>query len=155
MKKSLIPFVLAGILCLSAFGAFADTVSSPKVPDLIITENAFVFQLMQMEKNPEEYQGKTIRLEGLFGTFHDGVGESGTDEYKVYRYYPGDCCSAYDIGLEVRWPTDRAETYPADGAWVQAEGTLTPFTTGDTTYLYVALSSLETIDQAGEILVLN
>jgi uncharacterized membrane protein YcgQ (UPF0703/DUF1980 family) len=153
MKKYLIALVLAGILCLTAFGAFAEPEPTTGEPAIVITENTFVFQLTQMEKHPEEYVGKTVQLEGLFGTFHDGAGVGGTDEYKVFRYYPGDCCAAYDIGLEVRWPTETKEPYPSDGAWVRAEGVLADYKIGDTTYLYVTLSSLETIDQPGETFV--
>jgi uncharacterized membrane protein YcgQ (UPF0703/DUF1980 family) len=151
--KKLVALTLFVILSLLTFSALSEPEPTPKGPEIVITENAFVFQLSQMEKHSEEYVGKTVRLEGFFGTFRDGAGEGETAENKVYRYYPGDCCSAYVIGLEVRWPTDATERYPSDGVWVRAEGVLAAYETGDTTYLYVTLSSLVTLDQPGEAFV--
>jgi uncharacterized membrane protein YcgQ (UPF0703/DUF1980 family) len=66
----------------------------------------------------------------------------------VYRYYPGDCCAADIIGLEVYWPRELCQ-YPAEGSWVRARGTLETYELDGYTYLQVRLSSLVPIEEEG------
>ncbi len=121
--------------------------------EITIKDNIFVFQINQMEKEPGTYIGKTISLEGAFGVFHYGQADDLQTYYKVYRYYPGDCCTVDVTGLEVTWPVDVQGDYPEDGAWVRAQGMLGSYELDGVTYLQVSLTKLDVLQQQGELLV--
>ncbi|MDR0451845.1 MAG: hypothetical protein LBH15_02245, partial [Treponema sp.] len=66
-----------------------------------IKEKMFIAQTNDVYLNPEDYMGKTIKLEGLFKT------ETGYDEQAAYcfvlRYGPGCCGFDGNAGFEVAW----------------------------------------------------
>jgi len=130
------------LLFLTPAALATEAAASEGAPDIVITEGNFIYQLNLMEADPDDYAGQTVSIEGLFGVFTYGQGENETTYYKVYRYYPGDCCTLDETGLEVIWPDNNA-AYPEDGAWVRAQGTLETYELDGVTYLQASLSQLE------------
>jgi zinc transport system permease protein len=128
------------------------TAGGKKAGEIIeIKEKMFIAQTNEIYLNPEDYLGRTIKLEGLFKR-ETYWGEDSPYCF-VLRYGPGCCGSDGNAGFEVAWvpPDAAAETppYPAVDEWVEAVGTLSSYEEDGYPYLYLALSSLKTLDQRG------
>jgi hypothetical protein len=122
-------------------------------PVLEIKEKMFIAQINDVYLNPEDYLGRTINLEGLFK-----AEQYGEQTYCfVIRYGPGCCGNDGNAGFEVAWDIKDTEagTYPAVDDWVEATGVLSTYVEDDYPYLYLALSSLNILDERGEEFVLQ
>jgi uncharacterized membrane protein YcgQ (UPF0703/DUF1980 family) len=102
-----------------------------------IREKMFVTQTNDIYLNPDEYLGRTIKLEGLFGTLDD---VAPVCRY-VYRYGPGCCGYDANAGFEVVWKNEERE-YPSDNDWVEAAGVLENYEEDGEKFLRLALKSL-------------
>jgi zinc transport system permease protein len=114
---------------------------------LEIKEKMFIAQTNDVYLNPEDYLGRTIKLEGLFK-----LEQYGEQSYCfVIRYGPGCCGNDGNAGFEVAWDSqDTADgAYPDLDAWVEATGVLRTYEEDDYPYLYLALSSLTVLDNRG------
>jgi uncharacterized membrane protein YcgQ (UPF0703/DUF1980 family) len=119
-----------------------------KVPDTVeIKEKMFIAQVNDVYLNPEDYLGKTIKLEGLYKE------EEGDDKTYcfVIRYGPGCCGYDGNAGFEVAWEKEKAAPYPDVNSWVEAAGVLKSYKEGDgyINYLYLDLASLNVLDRRG------
>ncbi|GHV43086.1 hypothetical protein AGMMS49546_23670 [Spirochaetia bacterium] len=114
-----------------------------------IREKMFMAQTNDIYLNPEDYIGKTIKLEGLFKA--EQYAENAPPYCFVLRYGPGCCGSDGNAGFEVAWneQTAVAKTYPNIDDWVEAVGTLKTYEEDGYPYLYLALSDLNVLDQRG------
>jgi zinc transport system permease protein len=111
-----------------------------------IKEKMFIAQTNDVYLNPDDYLGKTIKLEGLFKRENYG----GADYCFVLRYGPGCCGSDGNAGFEVAWNKAAADTpYPAAGDWVEAAGVLKTYEEDGYPYLYLDLASLTVMDRRG------
>jgi uncharacterized membrane protein YcgQ (UPF0703/DUF1980 family) len=110
---------------------------------IIIREKMFIGQVYDVYLNPNDYLGKTVKLEGIFLVQE---GEDPGDTYRmVVRYGPGGCCGIDGlVGFEVKWE-DRYRQYPKDDSWVEAVGILKK----DNMYLYMDLLSLNVLNRRG------
>jgi uncharacterized membrane protein YcgQ (UPF0703/DUF1980 family) len=98
--------------------------------------------------NPEDYLGKTIKLEGLFK--REQYLEEGAAYCFVLRYGPGCCGNDGNAGFEVAWDMSEGEAgYPAIDEWVEAVGTLASYEEDGYPYLYLSLSSLKVLEERG------
>jgi hypothetical protein len=121
-------------------------VAAPVSGEIVeIREKMFIAQTNDVYLNPEDYMGKTIKLEGLFKT-ETGYGD--TSYCFVIRYGPGCCGYDGNAGFEVAWDKSR-RTYPAEDAWVEAVGVLSSYEEDGFPYLYLALSDLTVKEQRG------
>jgi uncharacterized membrane protein YcgQ (UPF0703/DUF1980 family) len=114
-----------------------------------IKEKMFIAQTNDVYLNPEEYLGKTIKLEGIFMPVQY---EGHEDPYCfVIRYGPGCCGNDGNAGFEVVWETqsETEKSYPETDAWVEAAGTLKTYEEDGYPYLYLALTSLNVLDKRG------
>ncbi|MDR1133833.1 MAG: hypothetical protein LBL05_06685 [Synergistaceae bacterium] len=127
MKKLL---VSALILCLLPVASFAGDVVE-------IKEKMFVAQTNDVYINPDEYLGRTIKLEGMFGLDN----EVSPPVYYVFRYGPGCCGYDANAGFEVAWG-DEKTAYPDENDWVEAAGVLENYEYDGEPYLRLALTSL-------------
>ncbi|MHC6202736.1 TIGR03943 family putative permease subunit [Breznakiellaceae bacterium SP9] len=125
----------------------------PRERTIEITEKMFIAQTNDVYLNPEDYTGKTIKLEGLFKAAQ--YAENAPPYCFVLRYGPGCCGSDGDAGFEVAWnkqgdtvPT-AAKTYPNIDDWVEAVGVLKTYEENGYPYLYLALSELNVLDKRG------
>jgi zinc transport system permease protein len=114
-----------------------------------IREKMFIAQVNDVYLNPEDYLGKTIKLEGLFKS--EQYTNSADPYCFVLRYGPGCCGSDGNAGFEVAWNKETAakETYPKSDDWVEAVGTLKTYEEDGYPYLYLALSGLTVLDKRG------
>jgi uncharacterized membrane protein YcgQ (UPF0703/DUF1980 family) len=114
-----------------------------------IKEKMFISQVNDVYVNPEDYLGKTIKLEGIFK-------EEQTYEKSycfVLRYGPGCCGYDGNVGFEVAWGKEdkkKEKTYPSNDSWVEATGELKTYEEdGYTQYLYLDLVSLNVLNKRG------
>jgi uncharacterized membrane protein YcgQ (UPF0703/DUF1980 family) len=128
------------VLAAAGVAAIADG-----APVIEIKEKMFIAQTNDVYLNPEEYLGKTIKLEGLFKSIQY---EDAEDSYCfVIRYGPGCCGNDSSAGFEVAWKGE--EPYPRDDDWVEASGVLDSYEENGYPYLYLALSSLTVKETRG------
>jgi hypothetical protein len=111
-----------------------------------IKEKMFIAQINDVYLNPEDYIGKTIKLEGLFKA--EQYVENAPPYCFVLRYGPGCCGSDGNAGFEVAWDK-QDKLYPNDDDWVEAVGVLATYEEDGYPYLYLALSSLTVLDERG------
>ena len=117
-----------------------------------IKEKMFLAQINDVYLNPEDYLGKTIKLEGVFKE------EQGYEKSYcfVVRYGPGCCGNDGNAGFEVAWAKEAARPYPASDSWVEATGELKSYEEdGYSRYLYLDLSSLNVLSKRGAETVLQ
>jgi zinc transport system permease protein len=129
-----------------------------KEGDIIeIKEKMFIAQTNDVYLNPEDYLGKTIKIEGLFKT------ASYDDLSRVFSFVlrngPGCCGNDGAVGFEVSWPEASGPNnaaplltgheYPRQDQWVEAVGTLSYYEDEGYPYLYLALNSLEVKQKRG------
>jgi uncharacterized membrane protein YcgQ (UPF0703/DUF1980 family) len=110
-----------------------------------IREKMFIEQTNDVYLNPDEYLGRTIRLEGMFGIIDDVEPPC----YYVYRFGPGCCGYDANAGFEVAWSgTDNP--YPGDNDWVEATGVLENYESEGESFLRLALKSLVVKTERGK-----
>ncbi|MDR0706699.1 MAG: metal ABC transporter permease [Treponema sp.] len=112
-----------------------------------IKEKLFIAQVNDVYLNPEDYFGKTIKLEGLF-KLQQYVDKN---YYFVLRYGPGCCGNDGNAGFEVAWDDSFTlqPQYPKEDAWVEATGVLKSYEEDGFPYLYIALTNLTLPDTRG------
>jgi hypothetical protein len=103
-----------------------------------IKEKMFIAQTNDVYLNPEDYLGRTIKLEGLFKY---EIGYENTYCF-VIRYGPGCCGYDGNAGFEVAWDGSKNRKYPEEDAWVEAVGKLQTYEESGYPYLYLSLDSL-------------
>jgi uncharacterized membrane protein YcgQ (UPF0703/DUF1980 family) len=111
-----------------------------------IKEKMFISQVNDVYVNPEDYLGKTIKLEGIFKM------EQGYDKSYcfVLRYGPGCCGYDGNVGFEVAWDKEKEKPYPGDDSWVEATGELKSYEEDEySKFLYLDLVSLNVLDKRG------
>lgn len=113
-----------------------------------IREKMFATQISDVYMNPDDYLGKTIKLEGIF---MGGQPYPDMDPYySIFRYAPGGCCGNDGMaGFEVKGETCPIEIYPAGNSWVEATGVLKEIDSGSYKSLYIDLSSLTILSKRG------
>jgi hypothetical protein len=115
-----------------------------------IKEKMFIAQTNDVYLNPEDYLGKTIKLEGLFKSEQYALSDGAETLYCfVLRYGPGCCGNDGNAGFEVAWDDTPEPAYPRQDDWVEAVGTLKTYQEDGYPYLYLALSSLKVLDEKG------
>ncbi|MDR2629530.1 MAG: hypothetical protein LBC60_01250 [Spirochaetaceae bacterium] len=121
--------------------------SASQSPDGIIEikEKMFIAQTNDVYLNPEDYLGKTIKLEGLFKS---EIGYENSYCF-VIRYGPGCCGYDGNAGFEVAWDNSGGRSYPEEDAWVEAVGKLQSYDENGYPYLYLSLTSLTVKEKRG------
>jgi hypothetical protein len=124
----------------------------PEKIDIEIREKLFIAQTNDVYLNPEDYMGKTIKLEGLFKT-QQYIGEDQGYHF-VLRYGPGCCGNDGSAGFEVAWNSPetadgpqktylgRDPAYPPEDAWVEAVGILDSYEEDGYPYIFLNLLAL-------------
>jgi zinc transport system permease protein len=113
-----------------------------------IREKMFIEQINDIYRNPEDYMGNIIKLEGLFVSEQYGENEP---YCFVIRYGPGCCGTDGNAGFEVAWAKQdgAGKEYPGNDDWVEAVGILQAYEEDGYPYLYLALSELNVLDERG------
>jgi hypothetical protein len=134
--------------------------ADPGTIDVEIREKMFIAQTNDVYLNPEDYLGKSIKLEGLLKI--DQYAGEDTEYCFVLRSGPGCCGNDGSAGFEVAW--NRPEpgagpasikalpsgpVYPAVDAWVEAVGILDTYEEDGYPYIYLDLLSLSEKEERG------
>jgi uncharacterized membrane protein YcgQ (UPF0703/DUF1980 family) len=114
---------------------------------LEIKEKMFIAQTNDVYLNPEDYLGKTIKLEGIFQT--QSYSSTEPPYYFVIRYGPGCCGNDGNAGFEVMWEQEDA-IYPAENDWVEVIGVLGAYEEDGYPYICINLSSLKVLETRGQ-----
>ncbi|MDR1515225.1 MAG: hypothetical protein LBS45_05980 [Synergistaceae bacterium] len=116
-----------------------------------IKDKFFIQQCNDIYLNPDEYVGRTVRLEGIYDEFKDD--ENGWTERFVIRYGPGCCGNDGVAGFEFLYD---GPTAPKQDDWVEVTGTV-DMKKGDDgeEYLVLASSKLRVMDKRGQEYVEN
>jgi uncharacterized membrane protein YcgQ (UPF0703/DUF1980 family) len=109
-----------------AQGDYVAPARAPEVDGVIeIREKMFIAQCNDIYLNPDEYLGKTVRIEGMYSEYAE---EGGDVYYSVARLGPGCCGNDGVAGFEFTSP-DLPDCELDD--WICVEGVITPMTYDD------------------------
>ena len=145
--------MLAGCQTQAAVVAPAPTeparTAAPELPVVEITEKMFIAQCNDVYLNPDDYQGKAIRLEGLYSSQVDLEGNKAY--HYVMRYGPG--CCGYDgsAGFEFLYDGEM----PQLNDWIEVVGTVEKMTENDMEYIVLRASKVTVLDVRGAEFVSN
>ena len=92
----------------------SNTVNTSSVIE--IKEKMFIQQVDDIFLNLDNYEGKTVKLQGFMYSFDDEYAQK-TFHY-VIRKTPGCCGDDGMSGFEINWDKE----YPAENEWVEATG---------------------------------
>ena len=100
--------------------------------DLTILSSTLVYsEVYNMMTLPEEYVGKTVRMEGMFSYYHDDT--TGKDYFACIIQDATACC-AQGIEFELEGDHKYPDDYPEDGGYVKVEGVFTTYKEGEYEY---------------------
>lgn len=100
--------------------------------DLTILSATVVYsEVYNMMYLPEEYIGKTIRMRGMFSSYHD---EETDKSYYACIIQDATACCAQGIEFELEGEHSYPEDYPEEGEDVTVEGVFDTYTEGEYTY---------------------
>ena len=100
--------------------------------DLTILSSTLVYsEVYNMMALPEEYIGKTIRMEGLFSYYHDDT--TGKDYFACIIQDATACC-AQGIEFELEGEHTYPDDYPEEGTIVKVEGVFDTYMEGENKY---------------------
>ncbi|MDR1885966.1 MAG: hypothetical protein LBQ56_06785 [Synergistaceae bacterium] len=128
----------------------SQTIQADESGVLVIRERLFIQQCNDVYLNPDEYVGRTVRLEGIYDEFPDE--ESGETFRYVIRYGPGCCGNDGMAGFEFKYD---GEASPRQDDWIEATGTVELAGPVDEEYVILRLSSLKIMDKRGAEFVSN
>ena len=113
-----------------------------------ITEKMYVSYINEMYMNTEEYEGKKIKLEGMFTSAYDEATKQ--MYYFVYRTGPG-CCNNDGSMCGLEFTT--ADTIPVENDWIEVIGTLESYEENGFTYLTLRDSKVTIKAERGQEVV--
>jgi len=147
MKKVRLLLIVGIFLLIPMISACSD---SDEIEE--IREQFFVSQIESIHMNLDRYTGRTLRLEGLFISWHDEW-ETGGTYYFVLRYLSDDCCGQGG-GSSVGFVLYMGDFEPLpDNAWVQVTGVLELKDTWMPNYPVLVVTELEQRDVRGAEIV--
>lgn len=115
-----------------------------------IKENLFLTQITDIYLNFEEYQDKTVKIEGLYGVFSSYEDEN-EQVPVVFRYGPGCCGNDGWGGFLLDYDGEK----PQENDWIEVIGRLEMVKQGIYTDIYIKPESLIIKQERGEELVYN
>ncbi len=123
--------------------------ASPELPVVEITEKMFIAQCNDVYFNPDDYQGKAIKLEGIYSNYKDE--QSGKTYHYVMRYGPGCCGSDGSAGFEFMYDGD----IPKLNDWIEVIGTVEKMMEDGVEYIVLRASKVTVLDVRGQEFVSN
>ena len=109
-----------------------------------VTEKMYVTYINDIYTNFENYEGKKIRIQGIFTSFYDET----VDEtfYFVYRTGPG-CCG--NDGAMCGFEFTTSGEIPTENDWIEVTGVLTSYEQDGVLYLMLKDSTVEIKQERG------
>lgn len=131
MKKTLICALLIAALLLSGCA------SQPIDVDLTKLSSTFVYaEVYNMVTNPEEYIGKTVKMDGTMNRYT-------TSSRELYACLILDATACCAQGIAFEWEGEHAPAeYPPQGSIITVVGTFDTFEEDGVTYCYLAHAEL-------------
>ncbi|MFV0516013.1 MAG: hypothetical protein ACK5MV_01285 [Aminipila sp.] len=145
MKKLSALSLIVLIIILSCSGC-GDKNNVSEVDDkntVKITEKLYLSYINDIYTNPEDYLGKTIELEGMFGF---ELWEDKAYNY-VYRIGPG-CCGNDGAMCGFEFTTDN--DLPNSNDWIKVSGTLEQYEEDGYKILTLSNSSITVLEKRGK-----
>ncbi len=118
-------------------------------PEIVIKDNLFDTQVTDMTINFEQYEGKTVSIEGLFFT---NAGYTFVGRYSTNSMCP--TCPAGISYYEYEWHGDTPMELKNEDSWIKVTGTLKKGNDG-MEYVYIDASSVEIMNEKGLTTVNN
>lgn len=118
-------------------------------PEIVIGDNYFGTQLADINMNFDQYEGKTMEIEGLY--FEN------TPYTFVGRYSTSNVCPTCPTGysyFEYEWKGDKELPVKDSETWIKAVGTLRKGNDG-VEYYYLDIQNIEIMNEAGQDTVSN
>ena len=119
------------------------------LPMVDITEKLFIAQCNDVYLNPDDYQGKAIRLEGMYQFYANT--QSGKTYHYVVRNGPGCCGADGSAGFEFVYDG----VPPKENDWIEVIGTVEKMTIGDSEYIVLRAGSITVKQERGAEFVSN
>jgi putative membrane protein len=117
--------------------AVAQDAASSSQGVIELTEKMYVTYINEIYTNYDDYIGRTINLQGMFGSEYYDANK--TIYYYVYRVGPGCCGNDGSIcGFEFTWDGGM----PQDNDWIEVVGTLNKYDLDGQTYLTLKATSV-------------
>ena len=158
MKKMLLISVVFAVFTLSCGTVKGDSAEGIAGGIVDVSEAMFATQMLQISHNPNDYLGRTIRLEGVYRLSHFG----GRDIHTVFRFGPGCCGPMKEFGFEMIWNSPYEDAYgenllvfPSPNDWVEAVGVLSYYLFMGFPFLYLNLLELNVLEVRGAEIVTN
>nr|WP_315020506.1 hypothetical protein [uncultured Aminipila sp.] len=148
-SMSLLLILLIITMCSCSSGEKEPISKAPAKNDGVveITEDLFLTQINDIYTNSDDYLGRKIKYQGIFGTMPYEEGGEMQDIIYVFRNSPGCCGNDGTAGFEVLWGGEM----PPQDAWVEVEGILKTFEDKDgNQYLQLKLDSLKVLAERGK-----
>jgi uncharacterized membrane protein YcgQ (UPF0703/DUF1980 family) len=154
VKRWLAAFLGFSLAALAALGRQSASLAAQGDDSNIfeIREKMFIEQCNDIYLNPDDYQGRTIKLEGIYEEENE---EGSVTARYVIRYGPGCCGNDGMAGFEVVFD-DAPAPAPQRGDWVEAIGAIQRLKdTDELEYVVLKLSQLKVMDVRGAEFVSN
>lgn len=117
--------------------------------DIVLKDNYFDTQILDFNTNFDQYEGKTVEIEGLY--FENGnytfVGRYSTSNICPY------CPTGYSY-FEYEWTGDKKPELVDSESWIKVVGTLRAGNDG-VDYYYIDAATLELMNEKGQDTVSN
>ncbi len=110
--------------------------------DLTKLSSTMVFsEVYNMMISPEEYEGKTIKAEGIFQVFQD------SDNKNFYALVIADATACCQQGLELIWDGNPAypDDFPKENSEIEITGVYKSYVEEGNTYYYVLVNDVKAV----------
>ncbi len=110
--------------------------------DLTKLSSTMVFsEVYNMMISPEEYEGKTIKAEGIFQVFQD------SDNKNFYALVIADATACCQQGLELIWEGDPVypDDFPKENSEIEITGVYKSYVEEGNTYYYVDVNDVKAV----------
>jgi len=114
-----------------------------------IKEKMFITQINDIELNARSYEGKTIKVEGMYFGYFDSY--SDRDYNYVQRRSPGCCGNDGVVGFEIFYDGDM----PAENDWIEVLGKIEIRMVGNNERVVLRADQVTIKDERGKEFVIN
>lgn len=119
-------------------------------PEIVIGDNYFATQVLDMSMNFEQYEGKTIEIEGLY---FENMPYTFVGRFSTSVVCPT-CPTGYSY-FEYEWHGDEELNLTDSDNWIKIIGTLKLGNDGAIDYPYIDVNSIEIMNEKGIETVVN
>ncbi len=109
--------------------------------DLTALSGTMVYaEVYNMMSHPEDYIGKTVRMDGVYAVYHD---ESTDKYYHACVISDATACCSQGIEFELKGDHSYPDDYPEEGSRICVEGVFDTYNEGDQMYCTLRDSAIQ------------